>query len=169
MDRKPPIPLTLKELEQAKALFALGKTYHAISQYLDRDPKTIKTALTKNPEVIQEINEIKEDLADMFENTAKRMITSISDEDIEKINAYQRTVAAGISTDKMRLLRDESTENVNILAVHADLTKLDLELARLEAKRAKLGGVTEAKSGEIGVHDETKNAISYTPEATHGG
>jgi len=43
------------------------------------------------------------------------MLFSISDQDIEKINAYQRTVAAGIATDKMRLLKDQSTENVHLI------------------------------------------------------
>jgi hypothetical protein len=132
MGRKPPIPLTLNELEQAKALSALGKTYHAIGQHLERDPKTIKSALTKSPVVIREINAIKEDLAAMFEDTAKRMIASITDEDIEKINAYQRTVAAGISTDKMRLLRGESTERIDAFVLTADLAKLRQERERLE-------------------------------------
>ena len=111
MTRKAPNPLTVKELEQIKALRASGLTYHAISKEIDRDPKTVKKACLE-PQAAQEIQVMKEELADMFEGLAKRMITSITDEDIQKINAYQRTVSAGISTDKMRLLREESTDNV---------------------------------------------------------
>ena len=113
MSRKPPNPLTVKELETIKALRASGLTYHAIALEISRDPKTIKKACLE-PEASTQIQEMKQELADMFEELGKRMLTSITDEDIQKINAYQRTVSAGISTDKMRLLKGQSTENLAI-------------------------------------------------------
>lgn len=60
------------------------------------------------------VEEAKGKLADVYESTARRMLASITDADILKINAYQRTVASGIATDKMRLLRGESTSNQSI-------------------------------------------------------
>ena len=131
INRKSPKPLTVKELEQIKALRASGLTYHAISKEIDRDPKTVKKACLE-PETAKEIQEIKEELGDFFENLAKRMITSITDEDIKKINAYQRTLSAGISTDKMRLLKDESTENIAIRTVADELNSL---LSNIEVER----------------------------------
>ena len=105
--------LTVKELEQIKVLRASGLSFHAIAVQIDRDPKTVKKVCLE-PEASNQIQEIKEELSGMFEGLAKRMITSITDADIQKINAYQRTVSAGISTDKMRLLRDQSTDNIAI-------------------------------------------------------
>lgn len=116
MPQKTAKPLTVKELEQIKVLRASGLSFHAIAVQIDRDPKTVKKACLE-PETSNQIQEIKEELSGMFEGLAKRMITSITDADIQKINAYQRTVSAGISTDKMRLLRDQSTENLAIEGV----------------------------------------------------
>ena len=130
MSRKPPNPLTVKELEQIKVLRASGLTYHAIAVETNRDPKTIKKACLE-PEASTQIQEMKQELADMFEGLAQRMITSISDEDIQKINAYQRTVSAGISTDKMRLLKGQSTENI---AVDAALQEVHRNLFKDEKK-----------------------------------
>ena len=126
MNRRPPTPLDLKEKEKIKVLRASGKTYHAISKEIARDPKTVKKACLE-PQIAREIKEIKEELAVFFEDMAKRMITSITDEDINKLSAYQRVLSSGISVDKMRLLRDESTENVSQRLVFKVVTDSDNE------------------------------------------
>jgi IS30 family transposase len=128
MTRRPPKPLTISELEKIKALRASGLSYHAVAVQVNRDPKTVKKACLK-PQAAQHIQEIKQELADMFENLSKRMLTSITDDDIQKITAYQRTLSSGIAVDKMRLLRDKSTENVavTVKAVkHKDLSRPDM-------------------------------------------
>lgn len=133
MSRKPPNPLTVKEVEQIKVLRASGLTYHAISKEIGRDPKTIKKACLE-PEASMQIQEMKQELADMFEELGKRMLTSITNEDIQKINAYQRTVSAGISTDKMRLLRDQSTINLAAeLSLHERIER-ELKILQTETK-----------------------------------
>ena len=43
------------------------------------------------------------------------MAGSITDEDIKKLNAYQRTVSAAIATDKAQLLKGQPTANVALL------------------------------------------------------
>lgn len=108
--------MTDEEKAQVKALMALGFSPTAIGKRLDRDHKTV-IAYAKKPETVAEIADLKEDLADAYEGLARRMIDSITDEDITKINAYQRTIAASAATDKMRLLRNQST--VNLAAVFA--------------------------------------------------
>ncbi len=105
--------MTDEEKAQIKSLMALGFSPTAIGKKLDRDHKTV-IAYTRKPETIAEIAELKEDLADAYEGLARRMVDSISDEDIQKINAYQRTVASGIATDKARLLRGQSTESIDL-------------------------------------------------------
>jgi hypothetical protein len=135
-------PLTLTEKETINALSASGKTPHAIGVELRRSPHTVKRHL-QCPEAQQRVNTIKRELADLFEELSRRMIESITEKDIQKINAYQRTVAAGISTDKMRLLRNLSTQNLDISAaleeaeaeervLNARIKELEVEIANEE-------------------------------------
>lgn len=106
-------PLSIQEKEKINALSVSGKTPHAVAKEINRSPHTIRRYLLC-PETQEHIQVIKQELSNIYEELARRMIASITDEDIQKINAYQRTVSAGISTDKMRLLRDESTANISI-------------------------------------------------------
>lgn len=104
-------PLTMEEKQQVALMTAEGRTPNYIGKALSRDRKTIAAALAK-PETAELVEERRTDLADMYETLSRRMVDSITDEDITKINAYQRTVASGIATDKMRLLRGQSTANL---------------------------------------------------------
>jgi len=121
--------LDLQERERIKVMLAEGKTYHAIGKAIERSPHTIKAFAVK-PETVQTVEKIKEELSDLFEGLAKKMIKSITDEDIQKINAYQRTVSAGISVDKMRLLREQPTTIID---------SLDQVIMRVELKLQKQG------------------------------
>lgn len=105
--------LNVSELEQVKVLRASGSSYRAISREIGRDHKTVAAACRK-PKMAAAIEDIKGALSDFFEGLARRMIASISDEDITKISAYQRTLSAAISVDKMQLLRGRSTENISL-------------------------------------------------------
>ena len=113
--RSKPMPLTTAEKEQIKVFIASGKSYHATGKELKRCPKTIKSFVIK-PEPQMAVAKIKEELSGMFENTAKRMIASITNEDINKINAYQRVISAAAATDKMRMLKNQSTNNIDLIS-----------------------------------------------------
>jgi predicted transcriptional regulator len=134
--------LTLEEQERAKVLRAANQTFHKIALTLGRSPHTIKKFLIE-PEVVPEVQRVKKELADMFEDVSVRMLTSITDEKIDRLNPLQCTTAAAIATDKMRLLRNQSTERIDVFALTADLTKLQQERERLQgllfAKRARSG------------------------------
>jgi len=132
-------PLNFDEIETVKLLRANGLTFHAISLKINRDPKTVKKACL-DPVIASEIIEIKEVLADQYENLARRMMDSITDADIQKINAYQRTIASGICTDKMRLLRNESTSNFSIDATNLSIEMLDEKIIETEQRLSKLTG-----------------------------
>ncbi len=132
-------PLNFDEIETVKILRANGLTFHAISLKIQRDPKTIKKACL-DPVIASEIIEIQEVLADQYESLSRRMIDSITDEDIEKLNAYQRTIASGICTDKMRLLRNESTSKINIDTINENIDATDEKIIKLEIEKAELTG-----------------------------
>jgi hypothetical protein len=57
---------------------------------------------------------MKKELADICESNARRLL-DYPDQDVNALNPYQRTIAGGVMIDKMRLLRDQSTENVAVL------------------------------------------------------
>ncbi len=79
-----------------------------------------------------------------------RLLTSISDEDILKLNCYQRVIAAGITVDKLRLLRDQSTENISINEIKRSLEETREERMRLEIEISeKDGGVYEAEQKKL--------------------
>ena len=132
-------PLNFDEIETVKILRANGLTFHAISQEINRDPKTVKKACL-DPIIASEIIEIQEVLADQYESLSRKMIDSITDEDIEKLNAYQRTIASGICTDKMRLLRNESTSKINIDTINENIDATDEKIIKLEIEKAELTG-----------------------------
>jgi len=161
-------PLDFNEIEEIKILRANGLTFHAISLKMGRDPKTVKKACL-DPMIASEIIEIKEVLADQYENLARRMIDSIRDEDIQKINAYQRTIASGICTDKMRLLRNETTENFSINALHDDMDDNAERIIELKRRISEMTGVDpdveqakrleERKKKRLALEDKTHNQI----------
>lgn len=143
-------PLAYKEIQTLQILRASGLTYNAISQEIKRSPKTVKKACL-DPMIAHGIKEIQEELADSYEGLARRMIDSITEEDIQKLNAYQRTIAAGISTDKMRLLRNESTENVSIREITATREEI-------QARREVLSEqINQMKRGEEVLEGNTHN------------
>ncbi len=120
---KRPIPLDTKEREQVKILRAAGLTWHRISKELDRDPKTIKKACL-DPEMAPQIEQVKIALADRFEDVAVRMLTAISDSDINALDGYKKTLSGAIAADKMRLLKGESTANI---ALHTIVEQVERE------------------------------------------
>ncbi len=149
MARKSPNPLAVYEIEQIKVLKASGLSYYAVAKKVGRDHKTVKRCCM-DPRNAEEIKEIQRELAGYFEDLTMRLITSISDEDILKLNCYQRVIAAGIAVDKFRLLRNESTENINIDMVRADIEETREERMRLEIEISeKDGGVYKAKQQKL--------------------
>jgi len=96
--------LTTEEKELVKLLSAKGESCYAISLQVKRSPHTIKKYLSE-PETSIEVQEKKQELSDMFEDVARRMIQSVTDE----------SISAGIATDKMRLLRDQSTDDTKTI------------------------------------------------------
>ena len=68
--------------------------------------------------------EIKAELADSFADLARRMITSITDADIGKLDAYRRTLSGAVATDKMQLLRGQATQiDVSVLLDAVQMAK----------------------------------------------
>lgn len=106
------MPLTTIEKERVKSLTALGLSNYAIAKQMNRESRTI-AKVSREPNFQEEVAERAAKLALLCENNALRLFT-FSDEDIAKLNVYQRSISGGIAVDKSRLLRGLSTENVGV-------------------------------------------------------
>ena len=60
------------------------------------------------------MQELKAEIANLYEDLSKKILVSISDEDIKKANLRDRLISAGIATDKSQLLKGGSTQNILI-------------------------------------------------------
>ncbi|MCZ6481359.1 MAG: hypothetical protein V3V07_06415 [candidate division NC10 bacterium] len=97
-----------------------------------------------------QIEQVKVALADRFENVAVRMLTAISDKNIMALDAYKKTLSAAIGIDKMRLLREQSTENIAlhqiVEAIEREGSKpspKELEVSERQKEVAQQGAVPE--------------------------
>ncbi|MHC4269348.1 MAG: helix-turn-helix domain-containing protein [Planctomycetota bacterium] len=140
MTRKPPTPLTLSEIEKIKVLKASGLSFYAVAKRVGREPKTVKRCC-QDPRNAEEIKSIQQELASYFEDLSMRLITSVTDGDIEKLSGYQRVISAGICVDKLRLLRNESTENISMQTINANREDLEERKILLEKRLFELTGV----------------------------
>ena len=161
MARKAPKPLDLYEIEQIKVLKASGISYTAVAKKVGRDHKTVKRCCM-DPRNAEEIKEIQRELAGYFEDLGVRLITSISDEDILKLNCYQRVIAAGIAVDKFRLLRNESTSNISIATIDANIEESDRQIKEAKARIAKQTGEIEMENQEATGEDAEEDK-THTP------
>lgn len=116
MRKKGDLPLTTEEIAKAKTMAAAGYSCRAIGRALSRSDHTIAKLLS-TPAVAEEVGAKKEQLADMFERLAIRTIEAVSEGDIKDASLQQKAVSSGIFTDKMRLLRGESSVNIDVNAL----------------------------------------------------
>jgi hypothetical protein len=108
----------------------MGYSPRHIGRELSRSDKAIKRILAM-PAVAAEVVAQKRELSDLYEDLNRKVLESVTDENIKDASLLQKATTAGIFTDKMRLLRDQSTANINV----ADL--LDVaELIRRERDEA---------------------------------
>ena len=110
------MPVTVAEISKVKTLAAMGLSYRAFGRELDRSDHTVKKLLTQAG-VAEQVDAKKAELSDMFERIAVRTIEAISEKDIKNASLLQKMTSAAISIDKMRLLRDQSTANIDVSAL----------------------------------------------------
>ena len=67
----------------------------------------------------------KAELADIFEAIARDALAAVTPEKIALANVQQLLVSAGVATDKMRLLRNQPTENVASLVIVEEIISAD--------------------------------------------
>lgn len=111
--RKGGTPLTLAEIEQAKAVYAATGSYRAAGREVGRSPHAIRRLLSK-PEARAEMAVIRRTLADRFDDVAVRMLSAVSAEGIAKLDDYKKTLSAAIATDKSLVLKGMPNEILGV-------------------------------------------------------
>jgi hypothetical protein len=94
--------LSSREKKKILTCMASGMSANTVAKQLKRNRRTVAKFLDEPA--------TKMVLADMFERTARQALERIGPEKLEKSSALQLATVAGISTDKMRLLRNEPTQ-----------------------------------------------------------
>jgi glutamyl-tRNA reductase len=115
-----------------------GLSYREIAL---RNGVSISTvSYVKNDPSIADINDPKvvelrkKAIANMFYFNVDRLLQSISDEDIKKMQPFQRFIASGMSLDKARLAEGLSTENISVKGVVATIAS---ELEQMKKERLR--------------------------------
>jgi len=112
--KKGDVALNMEEIEKAKALSALGRSFRAIAAELHKSPHTVKKVLTGSAQVVEEVKARKADLAELFEERSRQTLDAVTPGDIEKASLLQKATSSAIFLDKARLLKGESTLNVSV-------------------------------------------------------
>jgi hypothetical protein len=102
------------EKQKIALLAAAGKSQRAIGRTLGRDNETIALAL-KDPKTQKLKAVVEEELSIMFSHVAKRALSTIDDEKLERSSARDLGILAGVSIDKHRLISGQSTSNASIM------------------------------------------------------
>ena len=92
------------------------------------------------------------ELRDLFAHNAHRILTRITEKDIEKANLRDKLIAAAIGTDKFQLLDGQPTEIFSI----KELENLDAlaGLLHQELQRRQLSATTEPETLDVTIHKE---------------
>jgi hypothetical protein len=124
--------LSSKEKSRILKLKTSGEPVITVAKRLKRDPATVRKFLNEPHS--------KEILADMYERLNRKILESVTPEDIEKANLLQKTTAAAIATDKTQLLRGNPTQIQVAYLVEA--VEMIRQMRKLE--RPQLRNATDA-------------------------
>jgi len=134
---KPKFPPTVAERETIVTLAASGASQNAISKSVGRSRHLVRNVLAE-PEVQKAVGDEKQELAEIFRQKSRDVVTSISDTDISKASLQQKSISSGVLLDKSLLLAGEPTTNINVqvLLDVAGLIRRKRDEADEEAQRA---------------------------------
>lgn len=109
-------PREVTEARKTKALQIAKKRPHASIRQIAAETGISRTTaadvLSKYGIKKNELDEFKDNRADIYAGTIARIVNSIDDETIKNASLRDRATAAGILQDKERLERGQSTTNV---------------------------------------------------------
>ncbi len=130
MKGKPKTPPTTQERQQIITGAAAGLSENAIAKGLKRSRRLVKNILA-DPEIQRAVRDERAELAELYKEQARKIVASISPEDIAKSSLQQKAVSSGILLDKSLLLAGEPTQNLSV-RVLVDLAQNIRQMRRAE-------------------------------------
>jgi len=123
----------------AIALRACGKTYAEIADTLGASQTTVQSwinALDNGEYGFKELTDtVKKQMASKCYNLANSVLSNVSDEDIARASLLQKGTFAAVMIDKARLIENQSTDNVAVIARHVAGMGHELEKTNDAAER----------------------------------
>ena len=95
--------LDTEEKAQITTLAAGGQSPARIARQVGRSHHTVKRFLSE-PETQRQVTDEKAVLAEIYRSKARRIVESISEEDIAKASLQQKAISSGVLLDKSLLL-----------------------------------------------------------------
>ena len=128
--------------EKALLMAIQGHTYQQIADHFNCTRSAVSQILSKDKALIEGYLAFKENPDKLYELKEYQLLTNLTDEDIKKMPGGSKMLASCQARDKIRLLRGESTENIN------QINHLIVE-AR-EHRKALEGGAVDCLAGGPG-------------------
>ena len=127
-------PVEVAELREKGLTFPqIGKLLGCSKQAAHRAYKNLKTEF-------RGLEKFKDIRADVFALFQKKMLYSLTADDIKGMAPDRRIWSAAVLYDKERLERDKSTANVAYQAIVQDVADLEAEEQRIRAQIAEITG-----------------------------
>lgn len=101
--------------EVALTMALQGKPYSEIAARWGVTVQAISKLLKPHRTEIEGYQAFKHDPATVYEFTEFKLISSVDNDDIKKMGGYQKVGSAGLIRDKVRLERNQSTGNYNVI------------------------------------------------------
>jgi len=135
-------------------------TRRELAKQADTSTSYVQEVLERYNLTKQNIDDFKDNRADVFAGLQHRIISSITEQDIQKAPMGSRVLAAAQLYDKERIERGLSTENVSYHVVTEDISKVNKEITRLERELARLQS-QESMGTSLGASDsiDASNSI----------
>ena len=109
-----PLALTPDQADTAYELWRTGQAYTDIAEQFRVAPNTVRRYVLEKHTKSEEAKYFHEHLPELIEQKAVEVLHFIDSDSIEKASLQQRATTFAILTDKMRLLRGESTANIAV-------------------------------------------------------
>jgi hypothetical protein len=101
----------LEEMTKIKTGIAGGASFREVARGIGRSPSTVH-AIANKPEIAEEIQALRLEIAGDFEKLAKRALTNVTDKKLKTTSAYQSVLIAGIAAQRSTELRYDGNKKI---------------------------------------------------------
>jgi predicted DNA-binding protein YlxM (UPF0122 family) len=143
-----------KPKQSTEAILALAMETQAspseIADVLNVSNQAVYQCLERHKINPNRLKSYKNHRADIFAGIQTKIIKHIDERRLEKASAFQLVGSLGLLYDKERVERGLATEIVSYRAVSLEVSKIDVEIRRLEQELSRLPSAAPIEQDEAG-------------------